>query len=395
MTSENYDVVVIGGGINGAGVAQAAAAIGHRVVLLEQNQNPGMETSSRSSKLVHGGLRYLESFDVSLVRESLQERELLLRLAPELVHLTRFNIPLYQHTRRNKLTLHAGLSLYAILAGLKKHHYYRQLKIKEWEQLEGLTQRHLRTVFQYQDAQTDDQALTLSVMESAIKLGALIHLNAHFINARIDSQGVEVVYQQREKTHVLKSRVMVNASGPWVSDVISQIDPPQRLIKPELVQGAHLVMQAPVHQAYYLEAPQDGRAVFLLPWKDRALLGTTERIYQGDPAKVKTTEEERNYLLEVYRHYFPLNDDRLLSEMAGCRVLPASRNNLYKRSRETVFELNGTHKPRVVSIIGGKLTVYRRTALKALHFLQSVLPDRKPLEDTAKLKLYPVDRLSQ
>ncbi len=393
MNTETYDVIVIGGGINGAGVAQAAAAAGLRTLVVEQQQAVGMETSSRSSKLVHGGLRYLESLEFSLVRESLQERDLLLKLAPDLVHLTRFNIPLYRDTRRSSLTLHAGLSLYAILAGLQKRHLYRLLRPQDWGDLDGISQQQLQSVFQYRDAQTDDQALTRAVMQSALDLGAELILNARLVQGHVDKQGVEVEVEHAAKTDRLSARAVVNAAGPWVADVIDKIQPAQSFKPPDLVLGTHLVMQSTTNEAYYLEAPQDGRAVFVLPWKGHTLLGTTERVYRDDPALVAPSEAERTYLLEVYRHYFPANDDQVLSEMAGCRVLPAAGNNLFKRSRETVFEINQPYKPRLVSIVGGKLTVYRRTALKTMDYLRHVLPQARSVADTASLPLRPVDKL--
>lgn len=393
MTSEIVDVVVIGAGINGVGVAQEAAANGHSVIVLEQNSDVGMETSSRSSKLIHGGLRYLESFEFSLVRESLKERELLLKIAPELVRLIKFNIPIYKTTRRNRLTLHAGLSLYALLAGLHKHTFYRQIPPSQWRELDGLTLHDLKTVFQYHDAQTDDRQLTRAVMASAIRLGAELQLNSRFIGAKTHPKMVEVEYQKGEETRVIKSRVMVNASGPWVNTVMERISPRFSFDKPELVQGSHLILNTQAKQAYYMEAPQDGRAVFLLPWQGHALLGTTELVYEDDPARVKITETEKNYLLEVYHHYFPNNEDTILGDMAGCRVLPYGGHNLFKRSRETVFEMDNRGLPKVISIVGGKLTGYRQAAKKTMRFIKPSLAEKHPIADTAKLILEPVDNL--
>ncbi len=196
MQNDRYDIVVIGAGINGVGVAQAAAAMGYRCLLLEKNAQPGLETSSRSSKLIHGGLRYLESFEWSLVRESLQERELLLKLAPELVTLQTFNIPVYSGTSRSRVALHTGLSLYALLSGLQPHSLYHRLKPAYWDRLEGLTTQNLKAVFQYQDAQTDDQALTRAVLASAISLGAEYQCNAEMLQATMLDQQLIIRYRQ-------------------------------------------------------------------------------------------------------------------------------------------------------------------------------------------------------
>jgi glycerol-3-phosphate dehydrogenase len=162
------------------------------------------------------------------------------------------------------------------------------------------------------------------------------------------------------------------------------------MAKPDLVQGTHLIIETPVSHAYYLEAPQDSRAVFLLPWKSHALLGTTEQIYREDPAKVHMLEQEKDYLLEVYEHYFPTHEKKILATMTGCRVLPATAKALFKRSRETHFAVDDKNHPRALAIVGGKLTVYRQTADKVMRLLRHSLPARTMVADTTKLPLLPV-----
>jgi len=391
MNAEQYDVVIIGGGINGVGVAQAASAMGYSVLLLEKNSRLAMETSARSSKLIHGGLRYLERFEFSLVRESLKERELLLKLAPDLVHMQKFNIPVYKETQRSSLTMHLGLSLYALLAGLKKQHIYHQVEPRDWDKLDGLKTKNLKTVFQYNDAQTDDAELTKAVMSSALSLGAEHHCDAEFIRADVEKDKVIVQFYQHGILKTVNAGVVINAAGPWVYSVNKRIFPQASIEKPDLVQGTHLVVKTPVSQAYYLEAPKDKRVVFLLPWKSHSLLGTTEHLYQGDPTNMHMLEQEKDYLLEVYAHYFPLHEKEILRTMTGCRVLPSAGESLFKRSRETCFEVNDGEQPRVLSIIGGKLTVYRQTAKKVMRILQQTLPEKKMIADTANLNLRQVD----
>lgn len=391
MNSAQYDVIIIGGGINGAGVAQAAAARGYSTLLLEKNSQLALETSARSSKLIHGGLRYLESFEFALVRESLKERNLLLQLAPELVRLEKFNIPLYKETERSALTLHLGLSLYALLAGLHKHSFYHQVKFRDWGKLDGLQTKDLKTVFQYYDAQTDDVALTRAVMASASGLGAEHQCDAEFIRADINKDYVRIQYLQNGHSKTVNASVIINASGPWVHTVNQRIYPQTAMDKPDLVQGTHLIVNSPVSQAYYLEAPQDNRAVFLLPWKSHALLGTTEHLYREDPAKVHMLEQEKDYLLEVYHHYFPAHEKNILATMTGCRVLPATANALSRRSRETHFAVDDKNRPRMLAVVGGKLTVYRQTADKVMKILRHSLPAKSMIADTAKLPLPPID----
>jgi glycerol-3-phosphate dehydrogenase len=393
MQKVDYDIVVIGAGINGAGVAQAAAALGYRVLLLEKNNEPGLETSSSSSKLIHGGLRYLETMQFSLVRESLQERELLLKLAPDLVRILTFNIPLYADTCRSCLQLHAGLSLYALLAGMHKHNLYRVIKKNDWGRLDGLTTRNLKTVFQYQDAQTDDRALTLAVLASAIQLGAACEFNAQMLTADLHGDLVAVEYLQANVQKTTYCSVLVNAAGPRAYALNQCMSPAPAMKKPELVQGTHLQIKRNIKQAYYMEAPQDRRGVFLLPWKGHALLGTTENSFTGDPADLRVLEQERSYLMEVYAHYFPGSEAGIIGEMAGLRVLPVTDKQIFSRSRDIVLETDHSKKPRVITLVGGKLTVYRRSAMKVMEMLRPSLPDRKAIADTARLKINPVDKL--
>ncbi len=387
--TEHYDVVVIGAGIHGVGVAQAAACRGHSVLVLEKT-GLAAGTSSRSSKLIHGGLRYLEGHDYGLVRESLRERAILLRIAPELVRLQPFSIPVYADTSRRPLTLRAGLLLYALLGGLNRASRFRKLARREWDQLDGLETRGLQSVFQYHDAQTNDVELTRAVMQSASELGVVLNCPAEFLGASIGPQGCEITYRSGGSNRHCSAVAMVNAAGPWVGSVAERITPEPPRVAADLVQGSHLVMQDGLAQGcYYLEAPQDKRAVFLLPWGKHALLGTTERVYSGDPAAVTVLPEEERYLLAVLQHYFPQHSQQVVSRFAGLRVLPISADTAFRRSRETRLPVDNARQPRLVSIYGGKLTGYRATAQKVMHKLEATLPHRKVVADTAQLRLRP------
>jgi glycerol-3-phosphate dehydrogenase len=388
---EPYDVVVIGGGIHGVGVAQAAACAGHSVLLLEQHALAA-GTSSRSSKLIHGGLRYLEAFDFGLVRESLHERATLLKIAPELVRLRPFHIPVYPDTSRRPLMLRLGLSLYAVLAGLEPGSRFRQLRQSEWDALDGLDTRHLQAVFQYHDAQTDDTALTRAVMHSAQQFGAELACPAEFVGAQLEARLCEVHYRDHGVEKHCSARTLVNAAGPWASAVVARIHPAVMTVPVELVQGAHLVLEGTLaHGCYYVEAPLDRRAVFLLPWGGHCMIGTTEQPYTGDPAAVHVLPQEEQYLLDVLHHYFPQRPDRVIDRFAGLRVLPAASGAAFARSRETMLPLDREHQPRVLTIYGGKLTGYRATAQKVLQRLAGSLPARTPLASTVDVKLVPVD----
>ncbi|MEW5755053.1 MAG: FAD-dependent oxidoreductase [Pseudomonadota bacterium] len=386
----SYDVIVIGGGIHGVGVAQAAAARGHSVALIEQRAL-AWGTSSRSSKLIHGGLRYLESAQLGVVRECLHERTLLLKLAPELVRLVPFHIPIYRETTRRPWQITAGLSLYAVLASFQRGAGFRRVPRTEWGGLDGLKTGGLQAVFQYWDGQTDDALLTQAVMRSAQSLGAELFMPAAFVGAELTAEGCEVHLSQQGVEQRLQAKVLVNASGPWVNRVLQQITPMPSTVAVDLVQGTHLVLEGHLAKGiYYLEAPQDRRAVFTIPWQDQVLLGTTEKAFSGDPAQVAPTVEEERYLLETAGYYFAqLRDANVIARFAGLRVLPSAQGAAFGRSRETILHVDRAEKPRLLSIYGGKLTAYRATAGKVMDRLHASLPMRKAVADTRQLSLTP------
>lgn len=386
----HYDVVVIGAGIQGAGVAQAAAAAGYSVLVLEQKAIAA-GTSSKSSKLIHGGLRYLETAQFGLVRESLQERALLLKLAPELVKLQPLHIPVYNTSTRSPLMIRAGLSLYSVLAGLRNNAQFRSLPESEWESLTGLRQEGLREVFRYHEAQTDDAALTAAVLRSAVSLGTEVLIPARFTAARVEGQRCSIDYEIDGQSHTVTASVLMNCSGPWALDVLARITPSQPLPAVELVQGSHLLLPPLLQQYFYLEAPRDQRAIFVLPWKQQLLIGTTETIHHGPPDEARCLDSEKAYLLETLQYYFPSLDlsGVPVAGFAGLRVLPRSDKNAFNRSWEVLLDVDNAACPRVLSLMGGKLTTYRPTARTALERVRAALPERKPRGDTASLPLTP------
>lgn len=365
-----YDVIIVGGGIHGAGVLQAAAAAGHTALLIEK-QALASGTSSRSSKLIHGGLRYLESGQFSLVRESLHERAVHLKIAPELVELRPFFIPVYSDTRRRPWQLKLGLALYAVLGGFSPGTRFGSVPRREWSRLDGLDTRNLDAVIRYQDAQTDDAALTRSVVESARSLGGELAVPATFLGARLSEAGVEVSFAQGGTTVECAARVLVNAAGPWASAVARLITPAIEIPDVDLVQGTHIVLPMTVTGGiYYVESPDDGRAVFIMPWKGATLVGTTETPYRGDPDLVRPLPQEEDYLLAVVRRYFPaaagMTRADIRERFAGLRVLPAASEKAFDRSRETIFTADRDPHPRVLGIYGGKLTGWRAAAAQVL-----------------------------
>jgi glycerol-3-phosphate dehydrogenase len=390
--TESVDVLVVGGGIHGVGCAQAAAAAGYSVKLLEETAL-AYGSSSRSSKLIHGGLRYLESWQWRLVRESLHERTTLLRIAPELVHLRRFLIPLYRQTRRQAWQLGLGLSLYRALAGFDSSADFGRVPRDSWTELDGLKTHDLRAVFWYHDAQTNDLLLTEAVMRSAASLGAELHLPARFVGAELHEDGVAANYRENGRERQCLARVLVNAAGPWAAHVARTVTPLIPVPALELVQGTHIIIDKPASERlYYVESPRDGRAIFFLPWQGNTMVGTTEVRFRGNPAAVQATPHEVNYLQSVVRHYFPPAagaQPHIVDKFAGLRVLPAATGHAFHRSRETMLMPDRSGKPRVLSIYGGKLTTYRAVAQRVQNLISASLPTRKPRAQTDQLLLSP------
>jgi glycerol-3-phosphate dehydrogenase len=380
------EVLIVGAGIHGAAVAQAAAAAGYRTLLLEQYAQPAQGTSSKSSKLIHGGLRYLESGQFRLVRECLVERSRLLNNAPHLVELKPFFIPIYADTRRRAWQIRAGLGLYTLLGGKR----FGTLPRAQWARLDGLRTAGLQSVFRYYDAQTDDAALTRAVCASAESLGAEIRYRHTFVQAHCDDNGCRVRYRHQDKTAELDTAVLVNAAGAWVNAILQDIEPAPARLDVDMVQGTHIVIPGSVQQGiYYMEAPSDRRAIFAMPWQDNTMIGTTESLFRGDPAQVRPLQEEIDYLLGVHNHYFEQRADAsdVSEAFAGLRILPHSEGRAFHRSRDTLLHLDRARCPRVLSIYGGKLTSHRITAERVIARIRPLLPRRAARADTRTLRL--------
>lgn len=381
------DVLIIGGGIHGAGVAQAAAAAGFETVLVER-KTLGHGTSSRSSKLIHGGLRYLESGHFGLVRESLHERRTLLRIAPDLVKPVRFYIPIYGKTSRPAWQVRAGLGFYAVLGGLGKENRFRSIPRSRWDELDGLDIQGLRKVFQYWDAATDDLLLTQAVARSAADLGAVIREQVEFVSAAPAKSGFRVRLRTEDGEQEELCRTLVNAAGPWVNRVLGTVASAPPLIGMDLVQGTHLVLEeGPTRGIYYTEAIQDRRGIFLMPWKGHGMVGTTEKVFTGDPEMTAPGQDEIDYLLENVAHYFPKLNSRVIDSFSGLRVLLRGQGDLFRRPREMVLRPGGGTPPRLVTMYGGKLTGYRASAQKVMKLLRPALPAAVSQADTAELPL--------
>ena len=363
----HYDLVIIGAGIHGAAVACEAATRGYQVMVLEQYDGPARGTSSKSSKLIHGGLRYLESGQFRLVRECLLERRRLLDTQPDLVRLVPFHIPVYQHTRRSPWLIAVGLSLYALLGGQG----FTRIAPRDWPQLDGLKTAGLKAVFAYWDAQTDDRQLTERIMQAAEQRGVQVRYRAHFSAAQCDHGNCRIHFECNGTTETVTATAVVNAAGPWVNQILQRFTPVISTLNMELVQGTHIIVPGKLeHGVYYLEAPRDQRAIFAMPWRGNIMIGTTETPYRGRPEDAAPLDTEIDYLLQTWNHYFetPLQRDAVIECFAGLRVLPASDSNPFDRSRDTLLHRD-PRVAEVVTIYGGKLTSHHHTAVRVIREL--------------------------
>lgn len=393
-----YDAVVIGGGIQGAGCAQALAAKGFGVLLLERH-SVGSGTSSRSSKLIHGGLRYLETGQFSLVRKSLKERSLLQQLAPDLVELRKFYLPVYRSQRLKQWQLAAGLSLYSLLGGLSIDTRFHKLSKAQYTALNGLRQDKLLGIYQYYDAQTDDLKLTQAVIRSAQTLGCIVSENSLFLSARQNSDGsISVAYQDpSDQTGsmptTINTKLLINASGPWVAETQKNINFAPGGPAISLVQGAHIELDQQLGEnIFYVESPIDQRAVFIMPWRGRTLVGTTETQHTGDPGSCEPHPEEINYLEQTLRHYFPDYGGTLADSWAGLRVLPQPDTThplrpFSSQARDTIIHVDSNNRPTVIALYGGKLTAYRVTAEAVCKLALPTLGPALHNGDTATIAL--------
>ncbi len=377
--SEVYDLAVVGGGINGVGIAADAAGRGLSVFLCEKD-DLAQHTSSASSKLIHGGLRYLEHYEFRLVREALAEREVLLAKAPHIVRPMRFVLPHRPHLRPAWM-IRAGLFLYDHLGKREKLPGSRGLKFGAGSPLKADIARG----FEYSDCWVDDARLVVLNAMAARENGAHIHTRTRCVSAR-RSKGLWHIHLERADGTLLsiRARALVNAAGPWVAKFIKDDLKQKSPYGIRLIQGSHIIVPR-LHDgehAYILQN-EDRRIVFAIPYLERfTLIGTTDREYQGDPAKVAISAEETAYLLDVVNRHFKqqISEKDILRTYSGVRPLCDDESDdpsAVTRDYTLSLEAHPGEAP-LLSVFGGKLTTYRKLAESALAQLAPFFPNAKP-----------------
>jgi len=382
--TKHYDLFIIGGGINGCGLARDASGRGLTVGLAEMG-DLASGTSSRSTKLIHGGLRYLEMYEFRLVREALQERDVLLKIAPHLVRPMRFILPHHRGLRPRWL-LRTGLFLYDHLGGCNHFPSARSVDLSGFEG-EGLKDIY-RYGFEYSDARVDDARLVIANARSAKQLGADIRVRCHVKSAK-PQQGsqngkwlIELEDQATQAVSHVSADIIANMAGPWAGQVIHDILGCERGENLRLVQGSHILVPRLTSAPHaFIFQNQDGRIVFTIPYHDKySLIGTTDRDYKGDPSKVEISAEEIEYLCTSVNEYFaePVSADKVVWSYSGVRPLyDDGAGSAQATTRDYVLKFEASSDcPPYLSAFGGKITTYRHLAQDAMAQIEQYLGKR-------------------
>ena len=386
--SSYFDLVIIGGGITGAGIARDASGRLMKVALLEKGEFAS-GTSSKSSKLIHGGIRYLERLEIGLVLESLRERAILFEIAPHLVHPLPFVVPIYKKSRIGMNKMSVGMCLYDLLAfcGGGSLAVHQRLNVKQTLYQVPLKQKDLLGSFIYLDAYTDDRLLTIETMASAQRQGALCLQDAFVEKAILKNNQCEAVQVRCAKTNkqfVVRAKHFVGALGPWI-DIFGQKNFAKWETSLFPTKGVHIILKKEklnINHAVVVPDDKNSRIIFVIPRDDFLLVGTTESKYQEDPNEVKVLPEDVDYLLTQCINYFPkmkATQKDIIGAYAGVRPLVKKDNKLTSThvSRRHKIWTDRQSLKNVTFVAGGKLTTYRKIALDVVdHILKTF-----PLED--------------
>ncbi len=373
--NELFDLVIIGGGINGTGIARDAAGRGYKVCLIEKN-DLASSTSSASTKLIHGGLRYLEQLAIKMVRQSLNERNILMKSAPHLIYPIKFVLP-YTSSMRSKWILSIGLFLYDKLAGKSKLPKSKKIDLKNHESGKILLD-DFKSGFIYSDCWGDDSRLVVSNAMSAREKGAKIFTYTQLTSVCSEESNWKINLKKSKKQFFVKSKLIVNATGPFVDEVLKKISKNYTNSNIRLIKGSHLILKRKIKNDFsYIFQNLDGRIIFLIPYEnDFILLGTTD-IEENPPhlLKPKISKEEIEYLLKATSKYLkvPLQKNEIISSYSGYRPIYDKELNLpHKANRDYKIEIDYVNSKPIISIFGGKLTTFRLMSEKVLTIIDKL-----------------------
>ena len=375
------DIFVIGGGISGASVARDAVGRGYSVALAEMN-DLASGTSSAATKLIHGGLRYLEHYEFRLVHEALAEREVLWAAAPHIIWPLRFVLP-HHKGLRPAAVLRAGLALYDYMGGRRLLPPTKTLDLKRDEAGKPLKPGY-GLAFEYSDCWVNDARFVALNARDAADRGATIHVRTKVVSARREDGAWTVELDGEAGKQTVRARMLINAAGPWVDHVINQALGKNGAHNVRLVQGSHIVVKKLYdHDRCYFFQNGDGRIFFAIPYEDDfTLIGTTDRDYKGDPKDVKITEEETDYLLKAANEYFArmVTRDDIVWAYSGVRPLyDDGASAAQEATRDYVLKVEGDAATgAVLNVFGGKLTTSRRLAESVLEKIEDVLGKKGP-----------------
>lgn len=375
---EIHDLLIIGGGINGAGFARDAAGRGLSVVLCEKD-DLAEGTSSRSGKLVHGGLRYLEYYEFRLVREALIEREVLLNAAPHIIWPMRFVLP-HSPQDRPAWLVRLGLFLYDHLGGRKKLPGTRTLNLKRDPEGAAILDQYTKG-FEYSDCWVDDARLVILNAMGAAEKGATILTRTPVTSARREKGGWVVETKNRDtgEMRTFRARCIVNCAGPWVTNVITNVADSKSTRNVRLVKGSHIIVPKFWSGSNaYLVQNHDKRVIFINPYEgDKALIGTTDIAYEGRAEDVSADENEIEYLISAVNRYFKekLRREDVLHSFSGVRPLfDDGQGNPSAVTRDYVFDLDETNDAPLLNVFGGKITTFRELAEHGMQRLKHIFP---------------------
>ncbi|WP_455480138.1 glycerol-3-phosphate dehydrogenase [Bartonella sp. B23] len=377
-TKTHYDLFIIGGGINGCGLARDASGRGFKVGLAEMN-DLASGTSSASTKLIHGGLRYLEHYEFKLVREALKEREIIWRMAPHIVRPLRFLLP-YHKALRSAWILRLGLFMYDHLGNWNQK-LWRSKTINFSKNFCSILKEEYQKGFEYSDATVDDARLVIANARDAEKYGADIKVRTEVLSLKREEKKWLVMLRNKlsGKEYCVMASYIANMTGPWIKNILANVSDCKDNPSPRLVKGSHiLVPKLYAHNRAYIFQNDDKRIIFSIPYQeDFTLLGTTDCDYQGDPAHVYITDAEIDYICTAVSKYFiqPVLRENIVWSYSGVRPLyDDGTSKAQETTRDYVLkEIGSEDVPKMLNLYGGKITTYRKLAEDAMTFVEKAL----------------------